>query len=54
MRRLRRNGARRSRGLLVSLLFTELFGLAAGGMVVPGYIALYMTDPLSVVATPFR
>ena len=38
-------------GLLVSLLFTELFGLAAGGMVVPGYIALYMVDPLSVVAT---
>lgn len=38
-------------GLLVSLLFTELFGLAAGGMVVPGYIALYMTDPLSVAVT---
>ncbi len=38
-------------GLLVSLLFTELFGLAAGGMVVPGYIALFMTDPISVAAT---
>ena len=38
-------------GLLVSLMFTELFGLAAGGMVVPGYIALYMTDPLSVAMT---
>lgn len=38
-------------GLLVSLLFTELFGLAAGGMVVPGYIALYLTSPLSVAVT---
>lgn len=38
-------------GLVVSLLFTELFGLAAGGMVVPGYIALFLTDPLSVAAT---
>lgn len=38
-------------GLLVSLLFTELFGLAAGGMVVPGYIALYLVDPLSVAVT---
>ncbi len=38
-------------GLMVSLLFTELFGLAAGGMVVPGYIALYLTKPLAVTAT---
>lgn len=38
-------------GLAVSLLFTELFGLAAGGMVVPGYVALYLDQPLSVLLT---
>ena len=29
-------------GLAVSLLFSEIFGLAAGGMIVPGYIGLYL------------
>jgi poly-gamma-glutamate biosynthesis protein PgsC/CapC len=38
-------------GLAVSLLFSELFGLAAGGMVVPGYFALHLTQPLAVVLT---
>ncbi len=38
-------------GLVVSLLFSELFGLASGGLVVPGYIALYLTQPLEVAAT---
>lgn len=38
-------------GLAVSLLFSELFGLAAGGMVVPGYFALYLDQPLAVVLT---
>lgn len=38
-------------GLVVSLLFSELFGLAAGGMVVPGYIALYLHRPLDVLLT---
>lgn len=38
-------------GLAVSLLFSELFGLAAGGMVVPGYIALALPNPLSVALT---
>ena len=38
-------------GLVVSLLFSELFGLAAGGLVVPGYIALYLTRPFDVGAT---
>jgi poly-gamma-glutamate biosynthesis protein PgsC/CapC len=38
-------------GLAVSLVFTELFGLAAGGMVVPGYIALHLTKPLDVALT---
>jgi len=38
-------------GLVVSLLFSELFGLAAGGLVVPGYLALYLTRPLEIAAT---
>jgi poly-gamma-glutamate biosynthesis protein PgsC/CapC len=38
-------------GLAVSLLFSELFGLAAGGMIVPGYLALSLTHPLDVVMT---
>lgn len=38
-------------GLVISLLFSELFGLAAGGMVVPGYIALYLHQPFAVVLT---
>ena len=33
-------------GLVVSLMFSEMFGLAAGGMVVPGYIALYLNRPV--------
>lgn len=38
-------------GLIVTLLFAELFGLAAGGMVVPGYVALCLNHPLDVVLT---
>jgi poly-gamma-glutamate biosynthesis protein PgsC/CapC len=38
-------------GLVVSLLFSELFGLAAGGMVVPGYFALFLDRPLSIALT---
>lgn len=38
-------------GLAISLLFSEMFGLAAGGMVVPGYIALSLSKPLDVVLT---
>jgi len=32
-------------GLVLSLLSYEVFGLAAGGIVVPGYIALQLTQP---------
>jgi poly-gamma-glutamate biosynthesis protein PgsC/CapC len=32
-------------GLILSLLSYEVFGLAAGGIVVPGYIALQLTHP---------
>jgi poly-gamma-glutamate biosynthesis protein PgsC/CapC len=38
-------------GLAVSLLFTELFGIAAGGMIVPGYLALGLGRPLDVLIT---
>jgi gamma-polyglutamate biosynthesis protein CapC len=38
-------------GLCVSLLFSEFFGIAAGGMVVPGYIALYLNKPLVIITT---
>lgn len=38
-------------GLAVSLLFSELFGLASGGMVVPGYVALYMDRPVDILLT---
>ncbi len=38
-------------GLVVGLLFTELFGLTAGGMIVPGYLALSLNRPLDVGLT---
>jgi poly-gamma-glutamate biosynthesis protein PgsC/CapC len=38
-------------GLAASLLYGELFGLAAGGMVVPGYMALYADKPIDVGMT---
>ncbi|MCA9618709.1 MAG: poly-gamma-glutamate biosynthesis protein PgsC [Myxococcales bacterium] len=38
-------------GLAVSLAFSELFALAAGGMIVPGYLALSLTHPFDVLLT---
>ena len=38
-------------GLIVSLLFTEAYGLAAGGMIVPGYFALNFNRPLDIAVT---
>jgi poly-gamma-glutamate biosynthesis protein PgsC/CapC len=38
-------------GLVLSLLFSETLGLAAGGMVVPGYMALMIHHPLRIVGT---
>lgn len=38
-------------GLVTGLLFTEIFGLATGGLIVPGYMALYLNKPLDIVAT---
>ena len=38
-------------GLVISLAFSELLGLTAGGMVVPGYVALYLDRPMIVIVT---
>jgi poly-gamma-glutamate biosynthesis protein PgsC/CapC len=38
-------------GLGVSVLFSETFGIAAGGMVVPGYLALSLSKPINVLLT---
>lgn len=38
-------------GLVLSFIFAETIGLAAGGLVVPGYIAMYLDRPLMLVGT---
>jgi poly-gamma-glutamate biosynthesis protein PgsC/CapC len=37
--------------MFLSLILTETIGLAAGGIVVPGYIALVLHNPVQVIAT---
>ncbi len=36
-------------GVVVSLLLTEIVGLSAGGVVVPGYVALLLDRPVALV-----
>ena len=38
-------------GLVVSLLYSELFGVAPGGIIVPGYLALAISEPITVALT---
>ncbi len=38
-------------GMLASFFMTEAVGLAAGGIVVPGYFALFLHEPARVVST---
>ena len=38
-------------GIVISLLLTETVGLAAGGIVVPGYIAYWLHEPFMVIGT---
>jgi poly-gamma-glutamate biosynthesis protein PgsC/CapC len=38
-------------GIAINLIFTELFGLMSGGLVVPGYLALHLSQPARVLAT---
>lgn len=38
-------------GIALNLLFTEVLGLSSGGLVVPGYLALHLTQPSRLLAT---
>lgn len=38
-------------GVILSLLFSELLGASAGGIVVPGYIAMYLHRPTLIIGT---
>lgn len=38
-------------GLVTSLLFSEVLGLAPGGIIVPGYLAMYAHQPLTIALT---
>lgn len=38
-------------GLVVSLLFSEFLGVTPGGIIVPGYLALGIHDPLQIGIT---
>lgn len=38
-------------GLVVNLLLSEVFGLSAGALVVPGYLAIHLTKPFLVLPT---
>jgi gamma-polyglutamate biosynthesis protein CapC len=38
-------------GLLISVLLSELLGVASAGMVVPGYVALFWASPPHLVST---
>ncbi len=38
-------------GMCLSLILTETLGVTAGGVIVPGYIALYMHEPFKIIIT---
>lgn len=38
-------------GLVIGLLCSELLGLASAGLVVPGYLALHLTNPVPLTTT---
>jgi len=38
-------------GIIIGLLFTELTGLSPGGIIVPGYMALFLNRPLEIALT---
>mgnify|MGYP001434400782 FL=1 len=40
-------------GIFLSLILSETLGVTAGGIIVPGYIALYLHEPLKVFITFF-
>jgi len=38
-------------GIVLGFLFFELTGLTAGGIIVPGYFALFVENPVAIVTT---
>jgi|TARA_B100000315_G_scaffold260753_1_gene324838 poly-gamma-glutamate biosynthesis protein PgsC/CapC len=38
-------------GIVISLVLTETLGVTAGGLIVPGYIALYLHEPFRILGT---
>ena len=38
-------------GIILGLLFTELTGLSPGGIIVPGYLALFINRPFEILLT---
>lgn len=38
-------------GIVFSLIFIELFGMAAGGVIIPGYISLQLTNVDKILGT---
>lgn len=38
-------------GLLVTIVYYTLWGLMPGGLIVPGYIALFLTSPFRILST---
>ena len=38
-------------GIFISFLFTELTGLLAGGLIVPGYFAIFWDQPARILMT---
>lgn len=38
-------------GILIGFVFFEITGLTAGGIIVPGYLALYVHDPIKILVT---
>ena len=38
-------------GIVFSLILSEILGVTAGGIIVPGYISLYLHQPIQVIIT---
>lgn len=38
-------------GIIIGFIFFEISGLTAGGIIVPGYLALFVNDPIRILIT---
>ena len=38
-------------GIVLSLVLSETLGVTAGGIIVPGYVSLYLHQPYQVLST---